>query len=310
MRAAFAKTLLGLAEKNPDIFLLTGDLGFSVFEEFKARFPLRYLNCGVAEQNMLGMAAGMALEGKTVFVYSIIPFLLYRGLEQIRNDMCYQRLPVKLAGVGSGLAYGTAGGSHHAVEDIGVMTSLPDMAVFAPGDPLEAARLTEFSLSLETPCYIRLNKAGDAVVHTTETIAALEPGKPAKVFGGASRNVIFAVGNMVPEAVETAKLLKSRGREFSVYSVHTLKPLDEESIAGILRSSAVVATIEEHAARNGLFSAIAGVAAKNCIRAAIYASALPDSYSHEVGSRQYLRRLYRLDRDSLAEKLYAVKEGG
>ena len=137
MRKAFINKLTQLVSKNKDIYLLTGDLGFSLFDEFKNNFLDNYLNVGVSESNMIGMAAGLALARKQVFVYSIIPFVTLRCLEQIRNDLCYQRLPVKIIGVGEGLSYGTAGATHHALEDIAIMSALPEMTVIAPGDPKE-----------------------------------------------------------------------------------------------------------------------------------------------------------------------------
>src|SRR4030042_3185959 len=159
MRNAFAKKLFQLAKKNKDIFLLTGDLGFAVFEKFQRSFPKRFFNAGVAEQNMLGVAAGLALSGKTVFVYSIIPFVTMRCLEQIRNDICMQDLDVKIIGVGAGLNYGPAGPTHHAIEDISIMRSLPNMMVVSPASPREAALALEASLCCKKPVYIRLSKS-------------------------------------------------------------------------------------------------------------------------------------------------------
>ena len=138
MRKSFVKKITELVQRNKNIYLLTGDLGFSVFDEFKIRFPDNYINVGISEANMIGMAAGMAMCGKQVFVYSIIPFITFRCLEQIRNDLCLQNLPVKIIGVGEGLSYGTSGPTHHSIEDIGVMSSLPNLVIISPGDPLEA----------------------------------------------------------------------------------------------------------------------------------------------------------------------------
>ena len=165
MRKAFVNKLTQLVNKNKDIYLLTGDLGFSVFDEFKNNFHDNYLNVGVSESNMIGMAAGLALAGKQVFVYSIIPFVTLRCLEQIRNDLCYQRLPVKIIGVGEGLSYGTAGATHHALEDIAIMSALPEMTVIAPGDPKEVECAVANSLELKGPCYIRLGKTGEPILH-------------------------------------------------------------------------------------------------------------------------------------------------
>ena len=165
MRTAFIQTLFELAEKDERINLIVGDLGYSVVEQFAERFPERYLNVGVAEQNMTGVAAGMALCGKVVFTYSIANFPTLRCLEQIRNDVCYHNVSVKIVSVGGGLAYGSLGMSHHGSEDIAILRSLPNMVVVAPGDPIEARLATEAIASHSGPCYLRLGKAGELSVH-------------------------------------------------------------------------------------------------------------------------------------------------
>ena len=159
MRTAFVNTLIELAEKDENIYLLTGDLGFSVLEGFIQKFPERFINCGVAEQNMMGVAAGLALSGKKPYVYSIIPFVTMRCFEQVRNDICYQNLDVKIVGVGSGLAYGFLGATHHAIEDIAILRVLPNMTILSPGDPTEARELTLKSYQTKNPTYLRLNKS-------------------------------------------------------------------------------------------------------------------------------------------------------
>jgi len=168
MRTAFIKTLCELAEQDERIWLLCGDLGYSVLEGFSSRFPNRFVNVGVAEQNMTGIAAGLALSGKVVFIYSIANFPVMRCLEQIRNDVCYHNLNVKIVTVGGGLTYGSLGYTHHGVEDIAVMRVLPNMTVIAPGDPVEARLATQAILNTPGPCYLRLGKAGEPVVHQIE----------------------------------------------------------------------------------------------------------------------------------------------
>ena len=160
MRNAFVRKLTELVSNNKDIYLLTGDLGFSVFDDFKERFPENYINVGLSESNMVGMAAGMAMEGMQVFIYSIIPFITFRVLEHIRNDICEQNLPVKIVGVGEGITYATEGPTHHSIEDIGVMASLPNITVLSPGDPIEVEKLVEQTLNLNSPVYIRLGRSG------------------------------------------------------------------------------------------------------------------------------------------------------
>src|SRR5215469_2111226 len=166
MRNTFIETLCALAEEDERVWLLSGDLGYSVLERFATRFPRRYLNMGVAEQNMTGVAAGLALSGKIVFTYSIANFPVMRCLEQIRNDVGYHNANVKIVAVGGGLAYGTAGYTHHGVEDIAVMRMMPNMTVIAPGDPTETRLATHAILHHDGPCYLRLGKGGEPTIHT------------------------------------------------------------------------------------------------------------------------------------------------
>src|ERR1700693_796065 len=165
MRGAFFRGLLALAERDHRVNLIVGDLGFGVVEEFARRFPDRFLNAGVAEQNMTGIAAGMALSGKIVFTYSIANFPILRCLEQVRNDVCYHNANVKIVAVGGGLAYGSLGSTHHATEDLAIMRSLPRMVVVAPGDPVETEAATRAVVAHSGPCYLRLGRAGESRVH-------------------------------------------------------------------------------------------------------------------------------------------------
>src|SRR2546427_13117639 len=165
MRAAFFRTVLALAERDERVMLVVGDLGFGVVEPFASRFPARFLNVGVAEQNMTGIAAGLALSGKIVFTYSIANFATLRCLEQIRNDVCYHNANVKVVAVGGGLAYGALGSTHHATEDLAILRALPGLVVIAPGDPVEAELATHAVVEYQGPCYLRLGKAGEPIVH-------------------------------------------------------------------------------------------------------------------------------------------------
>jgi len=309
MRKAFVRTLSQLAANDKRIVLLTGDLGFSLLEEYRDQFPEQFLNVGLSEQCMVGMAAGMALEGYSVFVYSIAPFIVCRALEQIRNDLCYQRLPVKLIGVGSGLAYGAEGGTHHAVDDLGLMTTLPDMIVIAPGDPLETEMAVKTCLDFDMPCYIRLNRSGDPLVHTAETVKGWVLSKPLHVCGATDANVVVvACGNTVPLALDLFRALQVSQISSRVLSMHTLKPVDGETVQGALSSCRLVVSLEEHVSRNGL----AGLLRCWVSEERLLEVSLGDSFGHEVGSQAYLRREYGLDVRQLvsgvAERLRVVQD--
>lgn len=268
MRTAFIETLTELAEQDERIWLLTGDLGYSVLEKFAERFPGRYVNVGVAEQNMTGVAAGLAMCGKVVFTYSIANFPTLRCLEQIRNDVCYHNVNVKVVAVGGGLAYGPLGYTHHAVEDLAVMRALPNMAVVAPGDPLETRLATRAVAEWDGPCYLRLGKAGEPAVYDSEP--EFKIGRPTLVRGGGRDVTLVSTGGALKTAVEAAALLEARGLSASVVDLHTLKPIDAEALRALVNTP-VVATVEEHSVVGGLGSAVAEILALTGWRgAAVY----------------------------------------
>jgi len=300
MRNAFVKTLERLMQNNKDIILLTGDLGFSVFDDLKKKFPYNYLDVGISEANMVGMAAGLALCNKQVFLYSIIPFVTYRVIEQIRNDLCYQKLPVKIIGVGEGLSYGVAGTTHHAIEDIAIMTSIPDMTVISPGDPKEVEMAIKKSLMLDGPCYIRLGKNGEPVLHNSDFEFDIGKGT---ILKKGKDIVIFATGNMLETAIEVSKILDESSIDAEVISLHTLKPIDEEIIYEETLNKRMVISIEEHVKTGGLGSKIADVLMDKMIVKKFIKFALPDSFVHEVGSQSYLRDIYSLTPEKIASKI-------
>lgn len=300
MRKAFIKKLTQLVNKNKDIYLLTGDLGFSIFDEFQKDFPDNYLNVGLSEANMIGMAAGLALAGKQVFVYSIIPFVTLRCLEQIRNDLCYQRLPVKIIGVGEGLSYGTAGATHHALEDIAIMSALPEMTVIAPGDPIEVECTVEKSLELKGPCYIRLVKSGEPILHKKEFIFKI--GKSIVLKNGGDITII-STGNMLETALKVYDILKKENINCKIVSMHTIKPIDREIIVKSANNMDIIVSIEEHSKIGGLGSHIASVILEERLNIKYLQIALPDTFIHTVGSQNYLREIYGLTPVQISAKI-------
>lgn len=259
MRTAFIETLCELAERDRRIWLLCGDLGYSVLEGFAERFPERYANVGIAEQNMMGMAAGLALTGKVVFTYSIANFPVMRCLEQVRNDVCYHNLNVKIVAVGGGLAYGTAGYTHHAVEDLAVMSAMPNMAVLAPADPVETRLATAAIAAYPGPCYLRLGKAGEPVLYDRQPEFSI--GKAIRVRDGKDITLI-STGGMLGSVIEAAERLQEGGCSAQVLSMPTLSPLDSEAILQAARTTGRIVTVEEHGI-GGLGSAVADVLAQS-----------------------------------------------
>lgn len=301
MRSAFTKKIIELAKKNKDIYLLTADTGFHALDDFKQLFPDRFLNVGISEAAMIGMASGLALSGKTVFTYAIVPFITMRCFEQIRIDLCYQNLPVKLIGVGEGLTYGTAGATHHSIEDIGIMSCLPNMTVICPGDPIEVERATEASLKLKGPCYLRIGKSGEAKIHSP-SLLNFTIGKGIKLYRG-REIAIIATGNMLETATVVYRLLKQKGIFSELISMHTVKPIDEKLIADISKKCPVIVSLEEHSVIGGLGSAISNLITERKLGSRLIKIALPDKYVDIVGEQDDLRHYYGLTATQISRKI-------
>lgn len=254
MRNAFAAELLALAEENNRIVLLSGDMGNNLFNAFKQRFPHRFINCGAAEANMTGVAAGMALAGLLPITYSIASFNPGRCAEQVRLDICLQNLPVIVVGVGAGFSYASLGPTHHSLEDIAWMRSLPNMTVVCPGDAVETRCAIRAAVHHGGPVYLRLGKKNEPIVHSAAPDFVL--GKGISLCEGADA-CLLSVGTLLPLAVEAAQALSSQGITTEVVSMHTVKPLDTELLQRIFSTKKVVAVLEEHVPAGGAWSAIA-----------------------------------------------------
>ena len=302
MRAAFVRGLAAAARRDPRIVLLTSDLGFKIFDEFAAEFPGRFLNVGVAESNMIGVAAGLALGGLRPFAYSIAPFATLRCLEQIRNDVCYHRLPVTIVGVGGGYSYGPNGPTHHALEDIAVMRALPSMTVVCPGDPAEVEQAIGASVVHGMPMYLRIGRAGDPVVH--QSPPAFEIGRAITMRDGHDCTLI-STGNTLPLAIEAANRLRDYSISCRVLNMHTVKPLDEVALRACCEETRALFTIEEHTRIGGLGSAIAEWAAATGIPGPVCLFAAEDCFAPCTGSQAYLRALSGLTVERVAESIAA-----
>jgi len=293
MRTAFIQELFAIAQKDPRIVLMVGDLGFGVVTPFIERLPRQFVNAGVAEQNMTGMAAGMALSGKIVFTYSIANFPVLRPLEQIRNDVCYHNANVRIVAVGGGMAYGSLGPSHHATEDIAVMRAMPNMLVVAPGDPIEARLATRALVEYEGPAYLRLGRAGEPIVHRSEPHFAL--GKAIMVREGNDATLI-STGGLLPEVMEAAERLAEHNVQVRVLSMHTVKPLDEEAVLAAARETSALFTVEEHSVVGGLGGAVAELLLEAGLFPAKFKRiGIRGGFSSKVGTQNYLREQYNLN---------------
>jgi transketolase len=304
LRTAFIHALDELASRDPRVCLVVGDLGYSVIEEFEARHPKQFVNAGVSEQNMIGLAAGMALSGKVVFTYSIGNFATLRGLEQIRNDVCYHRANVKVVAVGGGVAYGNLGVTHHATEDVAILRSLPNMVVVAPGDPVEARLATRAVAAHEGPCYLRLGKAGEPVVHEAEPDFRL--GSAITLRDGSNLTLI-ASGGMLATAARVADTLESRGLSVRLLSMHTIKPIDREAVLSAAVETRHVFTVEEHSIDGGLGGAVAEIMAEiDRAHAPLKRIGLRPEFNKTVGDQNYLKSLHGLDERAIVETVSEI----
>jgi transketolase len=293
MRTAFIEALFALAQQDERIVLMVGDLGFGVVTPFMEHLPQQFVNAGVAEQNMAGMAAGMALSGKIVFTYSIANFPVLRCLEQIRNDICYHGANVKIVSIGGGMAYGALGISHHATEDIALMRALPNMLIISPGDPVEARLATRALVDYAGPAYLRLGRAGEPSIHAAEP--AFQIGKAITVRQGNDITLV-CTGGLLYNTMQAADALALQGIEARVLSMHTVKPLDTAPVLSAAKETAAIFTIEEHSVIGGLGGAVAEVLMEaNCRPRYFKRIGLNDTFSSLVGDQQYLCAKYGLD---------------
>ncbi|MBV9303828.1 MAG: transketolase [Acidobacteriaceae bacterium] len=304
MRTAFVRTLLELAGQNQRITLVVGDLGFGVVDKFAEEYPAQFVNAGVAEQNMTGIAAGMALCGKIVFTYSIANFPTLRCIEQIRNDVCYHNANVKIVSVGGGLAYGALGISHHATEDIAMMRVLPNMTVIAPGDPLEAELATQALVANDGPAYLRLGRAGEPRVH--DRAVDFQIGKAIQLSNGRDVTLV-ATGTMLYTTMQVAERLSRDGIHARVLSMHTIKPLDTDALLRAVQETHAVITLEEHSISGGLGSAVAECLAElPDVRVPFKRLGLPPKFTSLVGSHEYLKSSYALTLDGILNSVFDV----
>lgn len=292
MRNTFINTLCELAGQHDDVFLLCGDLGYSVLEPFADRFPDRYLNAGVAEQNMTQVAAGLSMEGYNVFTYSIGNFPTLRCMEQIRYDVCYHQANVKVVAVGSGYAYGSQGVSHHTTEDLAMLRALPNMVLCAPGDPLEARAAAHYMVNRRGPGYVRLNKAGEATVHDPARPPALEPGRLLPVLEGSEVAVLVTGAMLGPVVAE----VRASNRKWAVYSVPFVGGYLPEELTRLQQNYRELVTVEEHQLNGGFGASV--VEALSDLYAAgridrmprVRRVGIPNSFIGVSGSQDYLRK--------------------
>ena len=298
MRTNFINQLIEEARRNEKIFLLVGDLGYHVIEPFAEEFPDRFLNVGIAEQNMAGIAAGLAMTGYNVYFYSIGNFPTIRCLEQIRNDIAYHQANVKVVSVGAGYAYGSLGATHQATEEIGALRVLPNMVVATPGDPLEARAITKISASYDGPMYIRLGKAGEKTVHSEDSIDLKIGDICSVITREGNQTAVLACGNILDAALHQ---INEENLNYDLYSVPFVKPINKEPLINIVKTHpAGLITIEEHQKSCGMGSAIVEILndlyyeGNIEVYPKVKRIAIPDEFADVVGTQVFLREHERL----------------
>jgi len=308
VRSAFVQTIDKLAAQDSKVLLLTGDLGFKIFDDFRRDHPQQFLNMGIAEANMVSVSAGLALEGKTPFVYSIAAFLTMRAYEHVRNDICFHKAKVILVAAGGGFCYGANGASHHALTDIAIMRALPEMRIFTPADAYEGAWAVRMAYSEDGPSYIRLGRDQEPVVHAGEL--AGPDVRRGVVLREGKEIAILVSGFILSEACQAADALIKEGHSVRLITFPLIKPLNEGLIAAAFEQCKRVFTVEEHSSVGGFFSAVVELAADRGLDLnKLSCVSSQDVSIHETGTHEYLRCKAGLDHKSILrrikERLYA-----
>ena len=301
MRAVFNKTLLEIAKNDPRIHMVLADIGYGEIEPFRDTFPDRYYNVGVAEQNMTGVACGIAMEGNIAVTYSIANFPTLRCLEQIRNDVCYHNANVKIVIIGGGVSYGPLGMSHHSTEDIAIMRALPNMVVVVPCDNYEAEAATKAMIEYNGPLYYRCGYKGERDIH--QGPVDFKIGKAITVREGKDVTLMFA-GPVGINVLKAADILEAEGISCRIVSMHTIKPIDKEAIKDAAENTGGIITIEEHNLSGGLGSAVAEVICDEALSPKVFKRiALPDVNVSLIGHQEWIREQYGMSDIKIAEQI-------
>lgn len=300
MRATFFNSLKEIYEKKSDMFILTADLGFKLFDKIKDFSPERFYDIGVAEANTVGIASGLSLCNKNVYCYSIAPFLIMRAYEQIRVDIDCHNLNVKLVAVGGGFTYGLEGLTHFGLEDLTLMKALQNMTVVVPADPMEASCLAKISYNHEGPMYIRLGRTGEPVIHGK--MPDFKIGK-AMILKEGKKVAVFAIGSMVHVVQQVEQELSKKRIKPTLINMHTLKPLDVCGVLEIAEKHDIIFSVEEHNVNGGLGSSLAEVLIENGYKGKFKRIGIPEKLKDNIGDAYYLRELHGLTPDLILKTI-------
>lgn len=304
MRNIIANEIIKKAKEDKDLFLIAGDAGLRVWDEYKVAYPNQYINPGINEQCDIGLAAGMALRGHKAIFYNIAPFVIMRPYEQVRNDICYQNLPVILIGTGSGLTYAPAGMTHYAIEDIALAYTMPNLDIFSPADPIEAKKCFEYAYNSKNPAYIRVPKAGEATIHKNEDIDITKPIVIKKGCDG----ILFVHSSMIDEIDTLDKLLQEQNINLSFATVPMITT--KYKFEDLLKDYEHIFTLEEHYLNGGFGSILTNYVNDNDICKKVTKFGIKNEYIHKIGNRDYLREYYGINASTLAIKIQKVIQNG
>lgn len=299
MRNNFAQEVSELSQEDEGVFLLSGDIGNRLFDKLKEVAADRFLNCGIAEQNMMGVAAGLAMSGFRPIVYTITPFTTYRCFEQIRIDVCYHKAPVVIVGTGSGVAYASLGPTHHSMEDIAILRTLPGITIFCPADPMEVRAGLRAALKHDGPVYIRLGKKGEPNLH--ETMPIIELGKAITMKKGKDVCLI-ATGSVLSMCLAAAAQLEKLGISARVENFHTVKPLDVERLTTLSAEFGELIIVEEHGTIGGLYGAISEVLGQAVgPKPKLIPVSAKDEFLHEIGDQRFALKHFGISPERIIE---------
>lgn len=303
MRNAFADEVTQLAKADSRVVLLSGDIGNRLFDSLRAARPEQFLNCGIAEQNMMGVAAGMGLSGLRPIVYTITPFTTIRCLEQIKIDVGYHNSPVVIVGTGSGLSYASLGPTHHSLEDFAIFRAIPNLQVLAPWDAKSLRACLRMAISNSNPTYIRIGKKGEVDLSADNAIPAI--GNSLCLQSG-SKVCILATGTVSSEAALAVKDLGEKGISAELVLMHTIKPFSESAIDGLLNRFDALVTVEEHSKIGGFGESILSLIARRGLQKRVEVLGTSDQFMPVVGSQEYARQYFEIDADSIVRAAFRV----
>jgi len=305
MRNAFAKEITRISAKNKKIFLLSGDIGNKLFDEFKKKYAKRFINCGVAEANMTTVAAGLAYAGYRPLTYTISSFNIYKTIEQIKLDICYQNLPVIIVGVGSGLGYSNLGTTHHSIEDIGVLNSISNLNIICPADALELKILLPQIISSNKPTYLRIGKKNEKMIYVGKCKSKL--GEPNIIKKG--KDVcIFATGNILHNSIEAAFETNKIGVNPQIVNIHSIKPINEKKITKLLKKFKKIIIIEEHVDKGGLASIIMNIAANKNTQNIFIKHNAGNKFLVGAGDNKNAHKILKIDSSSIKKSIIKLNK--